>query len=111
MSDPAELDRLVAEHPPPARPRRPVLEMLALIAALVALISFGLLLGALTGFSGDWDGELVVRGGRGGVWFTVERASAYLVPLLTVLIASAVATFAALIVLVTGRRARGLSAS
>lgn len=98
MSEPSEIEKLIAANPPPPRRRVPVLLAIAGISALVALTSFGMFFGGLRVFTGDWNGELEVRMGRGGgIQFTVQHGWTYLVPLLLVLIASTLALFWSLI--------------
>lgn len=98
MSEPSEIEKLIAANPPPPARRVPVLLAVSAISALVALTSFGLLFGGLRDFTGDWNGELDVRMGRSGdIQFTVRHAWTYLVPLLSVLIASTLALFSSLI--------------
>jgi hypothetical protein len=98
VSEPSEIEKLIAANPPPPRRRVPVLLAIAVISALVALTSFGMFFGGLRDFTGDWNDDLDVQMGRGGgIQFTVQHAWAYLVPLLVVLIASTLALFSSLI--------------
>lgn len=98
MRDPSEIEKLIAANPPPPRRRVPVLPAIALLSAMLVLTSFGMFFGGLRDFTGNWNGELDVRMGRGGgIQFTVQHAWTYLVPLLTVLIASTLALFSSLI--------------
>jgi hypothetical protein len=83
--------------PPPPLAKVSRLELIALVAAMVAFVTFGLLINALRDFRGDWDGPMELFDRNGRVWWEIEAAWAYLVPLIVVLSASAAATLGCLI--------------
>jgi hypothetical protein len=78
-----------------------VLLVVAVIALAITYASYVLLIPGLIAFSGDWEGPLTVKSGRGGIRFEVAVAWTYLVPVMACLVLGAGALLGSLIARVT----------